>query len=181
MINGTGNILDNVINGNTGNNTLNGLAGNDNINGGSGNDNINGGLGNDNINGGLGNDTLIGGSGKDTLFGGLGADRFTYNALSESLLSTFDVIKDYNYSQGDVIDAPLGVTGGLLTSSLGNFATISSVVGLGINNANAFTVTGYAGTFVALNNTIAGFQSGSDGIIFLEGYNISGTNAVSVV
>jgi Ca2+-binding RTX toxin-like protein len=180
-INGTGNILDNVINGNTGNNTLNGLAGNDNINGGSGNDIIFGGSNNDILIGGLGNDILVGGSGKDTLFGGLGADIFGYNALSESLLSTFDVIKDYNYSQGDVIDAPLGVTGGLLTSSLGNFATISSVVGLGSNNANAFTVTGYAGTFVALNNTIAGFQAGGDGIIFLEGYNISVANPVWVV
>lgn len=180
-INGTGNILDNVINGNTGNNTLNGLAGNDNINGGSGNDIIFGGSNNDILIGGLGNDILVGGSGKDTLFGGLGADIFGYNALSESLLSTFDVIKDYNYSQGDVIDAPLGVTGGLLTSSLGNFATISSVVGLGVNNAQAFTVTGYAGTFVALNNTIAGFQAGGDGIIFLEGYNISVANPVWVV
>ncbi|MDB9448279.1 hypothetical protein PN442_00125 [Dolichospermum circinale CS-547] len=96
-------------------------------------------------------------------------------------MSTFDVIKDYNYSQGDVIDAPLGVIGGLLTSSLGNFATISSGVGLGVNNAQAFTVTGYAGTFVALNNTIAGFQAGGDGIIFLEGYNISVANPVWVV
>jgi hypothetical protein len=34
---------------------------------------------------------------------------------------------------------------------------------------------------VALNNTIAGFQAGSDGIIFLEGYNISVANPVWVV
>ncbi|BAU42034.1 calcium-binding protein [Leptolyngbya sp. O-77] len=58
-INGTGNGLNNVINGNIGNNFLFGLAGNDNLNGGDGNDYLHGGAGNDNMNGGLGDDTYI--------------------------------------------------------------------------------------------------------------------------
>ncbi|QKD84367.1 calcium-binding protein [Thermoleptolyngbya sichuanensis A183] len=58
-INGTGNDLNNVINGNAGNNFLFGLAGNDTLNGGDGNDLLSGGLGNDTMNGGFGDDTYI--------------------------------------------------------------------------------------------------------------------------
>ena len=58
-INGTGNELNNVIDGNTGNNVLNGNAGNDHLNGGAGNDYLNGGLGSDTMLGGAGNDTYI--------------------------------------------------------------------------------------------------------------------------
>ncbi|OGS91986.1 MAG: hypothetical protein A2Z95_03705 [Gallionellales bacterium GWA2_60_18] len=46
-INGTGNILDNAIVGNTGNNTLYGLEGNDTLNGGAGADTMLGGVGSD--------------------------------------------------------------------------------------------------------------------------------------
>ncbi|MBD2690538.1 calcium-binding protein [Anabaena catenula] len=194
-LNGTGNALKNIINGNTGNNTLKGGLGNDTINGGAGNDILFGDDGNDTLIGGLGNDTLVGGLGKDILFGGLGSDTFKYNALSlgESLLGTspnftFDVIKDYNYSQGDKIDAPAPI-GGLLTSSLGNVGalnvaniqTLLTPFSFGVSQAKAFTATGYAGTFVALNDGIAGFNPAADAIVFLEGYNISATNAVQVV
>ncbi|WP_448604420.1 calcium-binding protein [Thermoleptolyngbya sp.] len=58
-INGTGNDLNNVINGNGGNNFLFGLAGNDTLNGGDGNDYLHGGIGNDTMNGGFGDDTYI--------------------------------------------------------------------------------------------------------------------------
>ncbi|MFM7369004.1 MAG: M10 family metallopeptidase C-terminal domain-containing protein, partial [Sphaerospermopsis kisseleviana] len=73
-INGTGNTLNNVITGNTGNN---------------------------NLNGGGGNDTLVGGVGKDTLTGGVGTDRFSYTTLTHSLLSSFDVITDFNATTGN--------------------------------------------------------------------------------
>jgi len=58
-INGTGNALDNVINGNTGANILSGLDGNDTLNGNSGNDTLDGGLGADIMTGGAGNDTYV--------------------------------------------------------------------------------------------------------------------------
>ena len=54
---GTGNELNNIINGNGGNDTLSGLAGNDTLNGNGGNDTLDGGLGNDTLNGGAGTDT----------------------------------------------------------------------------------------------------------------------------
>jgi Ca2+-binding RTX toxin-like protein len=58
-LNGTGNVLDNVIKGNDGNNTLSGDAGNDTLEGGVGDDILNGGLGNDQMMGGVGNDTYV--------------------------------------------------------------------------------------------------------------------------
>jgi VCBS repeat-containing protein len=65
-IDGTGNELDNVINGNAGANVLEGLAGNDTLNGNAGDDQLSGGAGNDLLNGGTGADTMLGGTGDDT-------------------------------------------------------------------------------------------------------------------
>ena len=58
-LNGTGNALDNTINGNSGNNHLYGLAGDDCLVGKDGRDFLDGGIG---------NDVLIGGAGDDTYF-----------------------------------------------------------------------------------------------------------------
>ena len=59
VINGTGNILANILTGNNGVNALNGMAGDDTILGGMGNDYLNGGLGNDRLTGGFGKDTFL--------------------------------------------------------------------------------------------------------------------------
>jgi Ca2+-binding RTX toxin-like protein len=76
-INGTGNNLNNVINGtDLSGNTLNGRAGDDILIGGSGNDILNGEDGNDIVRGGIDDDRLNGGSGDDVLipvFGGSGS------------------------------------------------------------------------------------------------------------
>jgi serralysin len=66
-INGTGNILNNVIKGNSGNNTLDGR---------------------------YGNDTLIGGEGNDTLMGGIGADKFRFDS-TPSAATNKDTITDF--------------------------------------------------------------------------------------
>ncbi|MET3896087.1 Ca2+-binding RTX toxin-like protein [Devosia sp. UYZn731] len=78
-INGTGNALDNIINGNSGNNILNGGAGYDSIDGG------------------LGADTLIGGFGNDILVGGMGDDIFVFNAGSDD-----DTIEDFQVHSGQL-------------------------------------------------------------------------------
>lgn len=75
-IDGTGNELDNSINGNTGNNYLRGGAGDDYIAGNDGDDTLDGGEGDDFLYAGAGNDLLIGGLNGGTLFGGDGNDRF---------------------------------------------------------------------------------------------------------
>jgi trimeric autotransporter adhesin len=74
-INGIGNIINNIINGNDANNALDGKAGNDTLFGN--NDN-------DNIFGDIGDDKLIGGTGADILNGGDNSDTASYfNATSE--------------------------------------------------------------------------------------------------
>ena len=94
-INGTGNALDNTINGNTGRNILSGAGGSDTINGNSGNDTING------------------GSGADILTGGLGNDQFVFTALTDSTVSTPDTITDFLHAVDKInltaIDSDPGV------------------------------------------------------------------------
>jgi len=74
-ISGTGNALDNVLQGNGDANTLKGLGG---------------------------NDILDGGAGLDTLTGGPGSDRFVFSdTLSNS--GNFDTVTDFSYVDGDKI------------------------------------------------------------------------------
>ena len=80
---GTGNNLDNVIDGGTGNDTLNGSAGNDTLNGSAGNDTLNGDAGNDTLNGGAGSDTLNGGVGNDAMAGGSGNDTYVVDSATD--------------------------------------------------------------------------------------------------
>jgi Ca2+-binding RTX toxin-like protein len=87
-LNGTGNLLNNVLTGNNavnvltgagGNDTLYGLGGNDILYGSySGNDALYGGDGNDALNGLYGHDTLHGGAGNDTLDGSWGNDIYQF-------------------------------------------------------------------------------------------------------
>jgi len=88
-INGTGNILSNVLTGNSAANTLNGSGGNDSLNGSGGNDSLNG------------------GRGKDSLTGSTGVDRFIYTSILDSRVGSTvrDVITDFNRgSSGEKID-----------------------------------------------------------------------------
>jgi Ca2+-binding RTX toxin-like protein len=157
---------------------------NDTITGSTGNNTLDGGTSNDTLLGSSGNDTLIGGVGKDTLAGGSGTDKFTYTALSESLLANYDVITDY--TSGEQIDAPNSIFAATLTTTVGTVASLSAAAisdvltsGMfGANSAGAFTVSGLTGTFIALNDAVAGFNSASDSIIFLQNYTVG---TVSIV
>jgi Ca2+-binding RTX toxin-like protein len=73
-LNGTGNTLDNTIDGNSSGNKLDGGIGNDLLRGFNGADSLTGGTGHDWMEGGNGVDTLRGGAGTDLLDGGLGSD-----------------------------------------------------------------------------------------------------------
>jgi len=85
-LNGTGNVLNNVLVGNGSANTLDGGAGNDTMDGGDGNDSLLGGSGDDTLLGGLGTDVLNAGSGHDVLNGGDGADTLDGGAGDDQLL-----------------------------------------------------------------------------------------------
>ncbi len=170
-----------------GNDTFYGGNGNDFIYGWTGDETYYGEAGNDTLLGSSGNDTLIGGAGKDSLTGGSGTDKFTYTALSDSLLANYDVITDY--TSGEQIDAPSSIFAATLTTSIGTAASlsaaaISSVLTSGVfgaNSAKAFAVTGQSGTFIALNDTVAGFNSATDSIIFLQNFTIGAASPVSIV
>ncbi|MDZ8260062.1 calcium-binding protein [Nostoc sp. ChiQUE01b] len=96
---------------------------------------LNGGAGDDALFGGAGNDLLVGGAGNDILTGGTGADQFVFNSKVEGL----DVIKDFNWVEGDKIQiSKIGfgttdfsgfsyneVTGGLLFQG-SQFATLEN-------------------------------------------------------
>ncbi|WP_460046784.1 retention module-containing protein [Pseudomonas sp. S2_H01] len=77
--------------------------GSDSLLGGNGDDILFGQGGSDLLNGGNGNDLLIGGKGNDTLIGGAGADTFAWKA-GDTNSGGFDVIKDFNSSEGDKLD-----------------------------------------------------------------------------
>jgi Ca2+-binding RTX toxin-like protein len=107
-INGTGNSLDNGIQGNTAANILKGVGGNDDIRGASGNDKLYGGDGTDWLFGEAGNDTVYGdagddylhcGPGSDTLHGGVGKDIFIFS----DDITGVDTLADYS-TANDVIE-----------------------------------------------------------------------------
>jgi len=85
-LNGTGNVLNNALMGNSGANSLDGGAGNDTVDGGEGNDTLLGGSGDDTLLGGLGTDVLNAGSGHDVLNGGDGTDTLDGGAGDDQLL-----------------------------------------------------------------------------------------------
>ena len=143
-INATGNTLNNTLIGNSAANTLNG---------------------------GAGNDILIGGIGSDILFGSTGADIFVWgktlntttgnlesNGLNNADGST-DIIKDFNLSQSDKVDAKalldaLGWNGNLGT--LSQFVSVSGNT-IDIHNVAAtqsVNIVVEGQTFSSLNDMI---------------------------
>lgn len=90
----------NFCDGGGGDDIIFGWNGSDTIRGGNGNDQLFGQFDDDNLQGGEGNDILYGFAGADTLNGGNGADIFRRTVAGEST----DIILDYSYSQGDMID-----------------------------------------------------------------------------
>jgi Ca2+-binding RTX toxin-like protein len=94
-IDGTGNNVRNVIQGNSSANKLSGLDGHDDLFGGDGRDILLGGKG---------EDDLHGGNHRDTLTGGTGADDFFLDDTG-----AYDIITDYRTSDGDrlVLELPV--------------------------------------------------------------------------
>lgn len=133
---GTGNTLDNTINGNAGADRLDGSTGNDTLDGNGGNDTLIGGGGNDVLYGDAGNDTLLGGIdvdwlygglGNDTLTGGVGADKFVF---ADYGAANADRITDFDSADQILLDADvftdIGSLGTLLESAFGSGATATT-------------------------------------------------------
>jgi Ca2+-binding RTX toxin-like protein len=150
-IDGSGNSLDNRLIGNRGNNSLNG------------------GEGKDTLIGGEGNDTLDGGAGADRLTGGVGADTFRLAALTDSLVRSTDVISDFAIGT-DVLDGPTAVAAAniskLTTGTVFNAANLARALNstnFVANGGSLLTFTN--GTYLALNNNVAGWDAATDAVI----------------
>ena len=182
-ITGTGNALNNAINGNDENNQLFGGAGSDTLVGNDGNDVLDGGEGNDTLNGGDDNDTIIGGGGNDTIDVGGGVNTIVYNSVNfgADTIASFDAAGGTPANQDRIDLSGLGVTtanfanrvfksasGGntiITVRENGPASTIQGTIQItGITNANIditdFTLAAAAppafGTGTAAANTITG-------------------------
>lgn len=94
-LDGTGNLLNNVIIGNASNNWLAGAQGNDSLSGSAGDDTLQGGIGNDTLLGGNGEDMLNGGIGVDLLYGNNDSDTFIFSRTNQLGLNDPDTIGDF--------------------------------------------------------------------------------------
>lgn len=148
-INGIGNDLNNVINGNSGDNILSGGLGNDTLVGNAGNDTLSGGDGIDFLSGGDGNDTLLGGTGSDTLVGGAGNDAMTGGTGDDTYYvdSASDTVAE---SAGEGLDTVV--------------STVTySLVGTEIENLTLSGSSAISGTGNQLNNVLTG--NGADNVL----------------
>jgi large repetitive protein len=170
---------------------MNGTAGTDNLTGTANADIINGLAGNDTLSGLAGNDQLNGGAGKDTLTGGVGADTFTFQ-FGQSSVSAPDRVTDFAIGS-DKID--LLTQAGAVMSAPSSFSraanstatTLQNVVtqvftdangalagnqALGINSAALVVATNaaIAGSYLVINDGVAGFQASNDLVVNLTGY-----------
>ncbi len=157
--------------------SLIGTSGDDRLVGGQGDDWLVGLGGNDELIGTAGNNVLIGGAGGDLLTGGAGANTFVYQTLTDSQLpnQSRDWITDFKIGT-DLIDGPNAVAANQLVQA-GDAAAMSqnaiaAVLTTGSFVANgAATFTNAGRTYLALNNSTAGFQAASDSIIDITGYS----------
>jgi len=129
---------------------------------------------------------------QDTLTGiAASADIYLLPQLSNSLLSsaatpTYDTIT--NFEAIDKLQVSGRAYKANLTSSSGTAAGLdpSQLAAVlpatwAANTARAFKVTGFNGTFVALNNSVAGFQSDQDAVLFLNAYNPSASTPIGIL
>jgi Ca2+-binding RTX toxin-like protein len=156
-ISATGNSLNNTLTGNEGENSLNGAIGNDTINAGSG------------------DDTLTGGSGKDIMSGGVGSDVFSFQSVTESDIvnaNAFDMIKDFNLSEGDKINLSAidAKSGGTANDSFSFYSSAPKTAGASSNGAVWFS----NGFLFASNDTDiqAEFKVAMKGISNISASNI---------
>ena len=158
-------------------------AGNDTAIGSAGADRILAGTGNDNLSGGAGSDTLQGGGGLDTLTGGAGADCFSVTTLTDAVTGgtsaapLFERVSDFVIGQDSFDVSAVPPAGSFKTLGAVAYltsASISSLLSAGnflVNGAATFTYG--SRTFIAFNNSTAGYSASTDAIIEMTGYGFA--------
>jgi Ca2+-binding RTX toxin-like protein len=165
---GTGNTLNNVINGAAGNDTLRGASGNDSIYGGDGTDQIFGGAHNDSISGDVGDDWLMGEEGRDFLYGWTGNDLLDGGAENDRMVGCAgDDTYVVNHS-GDVVTEKTGEGSDTVLSSI-TYSLGSYVEHLTLTGAAAINGTGNGGNNQITGNGAANVLSGGTGNDILNG------------
>ncbi|WP_199312503.1 beta strand repeat-containing protein [Microcoleus sp. FACHB-672] len=143
LINGTGNILNNVINGNSANNSLNGSAG---------------------------NDSLSGGAGNDSLTGGSGSDQFIYNTNAAFTAASVgvDILTDFaGAAAGDKIlldrttFTAISSAAGTGFSLASEFARVGSDAAAATSTADIVYNSANGNLFYNQNGSAAGFGTGA--------------------
>lgn len=141
--------------------TLVDTGGANTIGGGEGADSINAGAGVDSIDAGAGTDTINAGAGRDVLRGGADEDLFIIGAVGQSstVLGQSDVIFDWSF--GDVIDAP-----GVVVSPA-TYAEISAT--------DATTAQTLANAAIAGGIDVIAVQVVADVVVFFDSSANNGT------
>ena len=129
-INGTGNALDNWLQGNSAQNSLDGGGGNDMLWGAAADDILLGNAGNDLVQGGLGNDTLTDAAGNNLLDGGAGLDTLTGGAAHDVLVGGTGADTLTTGGGADVIAYDKGDGADVVNASIGTDDTLSLGGGL---------------------------------------------------
>lgn len=177
----TGTILNDDFIGTSANNTLLGTTFDDYLYGASGNDTLQGGAGQDRLDGGLGADVLTGGVGNDT---------FLFRP-KQSLLAAPDRLTDYAIAADKLgllsaMGAPLPAPSAFSRANNSAATRLTSVVSAVFTDANGAiagnqalapksaalvvaTAPAIAGTYLVLNDAVAGFQPSSDLVVNLTG------------
>lgn len=138
------------------------------------------------------NNKIYGRGGRDTLTGSQSStaadvDSFGFENFSDSLLTSYDEITDFR--SVDRILAPASCADDILRSSLGSVSTLSaptlqsllSNTKFPADEARAFTVQNVPGTFVALNDSHAGFQPEWDAIVRLQNYFVGASTPITII
>ncbi|PCJ98157.1 MAG: hypothetical protein COA45_08370 [Zetaproteobacteria bacterium] len=108
-----------------------------------GHDVINGGAGDDLIFAQEGNDIISGGLGNDVIYGGAGADIFLFEAINEGV----DTVKDFDFSEGDVVDFSALLSGyDSLSDDIADFVIATEVGGNTILSVDQSGNTGVGGS-----------------------------------
>jgi hypothetical protein len=125
--------------------------------------------------------------GRDVLMGTAAGDVFSWDTLAHTSLGSYDSV--VGFSRDDRLSIRNSSFGQVLRGSVGNVSSLTYANLISLLNsarfpadgASAFTVTGMPGTFVALNDRRAAFQSDTDGLVFLKQYSIGSVNSVAIV
>ena len=165
---GTGNSLNNAINGGAGNDTLRGGGGKDAISGSAGADQIYGGANNDKLWGDSGDDLLMGEDGRDYLYGSTGNDRLDGGAGDDTMVGCAGDDTYVIAGIGDVVTEKAGEGYDTVESSIA-YTLGADVENLRLIGTGAINGTGNAADNKIVGNNAANALNGGGGSDTIDG------------